>query len=149
MPLVVDRERRDERTCGRMIYRTYGRFGYEISQLGFGAMRLPNSDDGELDMDLSVACMRKVMPKGGLMEVVQKAKDEGLIRHICVSTHQEPAMTRQGYSRLGAKDAENPSPFQAERLRADACVECGECADKCPQHIDIPAQLKEVADTLG
>jgi predicted aldo/keto reductase-like oxidoreductase len=26
---------------------------------------------------------------------------------------------------------------------ANACVECGECLPKCPQHIDIPTQLKQ------
>ena len=381
-----------------MIYRTYGRFGYRISQLGFGAMRLPRTADGEFDMDGSIEVLRtgldmginyfdsaygyggegrsekavgralagrrkdvfistkipvhsrnvdlgrwrqhmeeqldrlgtdyidfwhfhdlapgdfeqKVMPKGGLMDVVQKAKDEGLVRHICVSSHQPPAMTRtyldtgcfdgvtlqynilnraneetidyahakgmgvivmgpvgggrlaqpskrlaemkpegvgsmpelalrfvlsnphvtcamsgmntlamvdqnvaaatqdaplsdadrariaqmadelkrladlyctgcgyclpcpndvaiprnfelmnylrvygfdalarDGYARLGTRDAENPSPFQQKNLRASECVDCGECADKCPQKIDIPAQLSEVADTLG
>lgn len=29
------------------------------------------------------------------------------------------------------------------------CVECGACAKKCPQHIDIPAKLKLVTETLG
>ncbi|MFA6948637.1 MAG: aldo/keto reductase [Eubacteriales bacterium] len=29
------------------------------------------------------------------------------------------------------------------------CVECGACAKKCPQHIDIPAKLKLVAEALG
>jgi len=32
---------------------------------------------------------------------------------------------------------------------ASKCVECGECLDKCPQHIEIPEQLREAADLLG
>ncbi len=32
---------------------------------------------------------------------------------------------------------------------ADACVECGTCKPKCPQHIDIPAQLKESHKALA
>lgn len=30
--------------------------------------------------------------------------------------------------------------------RADNCTECGECLSKCPQHIDIPSELKKVAE---
>jgi predicted aldo/keto reductase-like oxidoreductase len=32
--------------------------------------------------------------------------------------------------------------------RADACVECGECEEKCPQHIPIREQLKEAHEAL-
>ncbi len=32
-----------------------------------------------------------------------------------------------------------------EESRADKCVDCGECLSKCPQHIDIPKRMKEVA----
>ncbi len=32
--------------------------------------------------------------------------------------------------------------------RADACIECGECEDKCPQHIPIREQLKEAHEAL-
>ncbi|WP_419175574.1 aldo/keto reductase [Desulfosediminicola sp.] len=31
---------------------------------------------------------------------------------------------------------------------ASQCVECGECLEKCPQHIDIPEVLKQVVDEL-
>jgi predicted aldo/keto reductase-like oxidoreductase len=33
--------------------------------------------------------------------------------------------------------------------RADACTECGECEEKCPQKIPIREQLQETARTLG
>jgi len=163
-----------------MIYRTYGKLGYQISQLGFGAMRLPKGEDGEIDMDQSIAVMRrafelgvnyfdsahgygngksevavgkalhdvrdkvflstkvpvhakyadlsnwrshieeqlrrldtdhidfwhfhdlkepdfdtKVMPKGGLMDQMQKMKDEGLVRHIVLSCHEKPDVMKK------------------------------------------------------
>jgi len=31
---------------------------------------------------------------------------------------------------------------------ASQCVECGECLERCPQQIDIPAQLEKVASEL-
>jgi len=50
---------------------------------------------------------------------------------------------RQAYARLG-------KPGEAvQGLPASACVECGECEPKCPQHIPIMARLKEAAATLG
>jgi hypothetical protein len=33
-------------------------------------------------------------------------------------------------------------------LAADACTECGTCKPKCPQHLDIPTQLKEAHRAL-
>ena len=33
--------------------------------------------------------------------------------------------------------------------KADACVECGECEEHCPQHIEIREQLKECLATFG
>jgi predicted aldo/keto reductase-like oxidoreductase len=33
----------------------------------------------------------------------------------------------------------------AEQHDASVCAECGTCLDRCPQHIDIPGQLREVA----
>ena len=33
--------------------------------------------------------------------------------------------------------------------QADACTECGECLEKCPQHIPIPDQLAEAHEALS
>ncbi len=35
-----------------------------------------------------------------------------------------------------------------EEERADKCVECGECLEKCPQQIAIPDELKKCRDSL-
>jgi len=44
---------------------------------------------------------------------------------------------RRGYRRLKPES------------RADKCVECGQCEEKCPQKIEIRRQLKEVHEVLG
>lgn len=31
---------------------------------------------------------------------------------------------------------------------ASQCVQCGECLEKCPQQIEIPDRLEEVADEM-
>ncbi len=36
-----------------------------------------------------------------------------------------------------------------EKARADLCIECGECLEKCPQGIDIPEWLKKAHEVLG
>lgn len=36
-----------------------------------------------------------------------------------------------------------------EEEKAYNCIECGECLDKCPQHLPIPDLLKEVHQVLG
>ena len=35
-----------------------------------------------------------------------------------------------------------------EKARGDACIECGECLEKCPQHIEIPDWLKKAPEML-
>jgi len=40
------------------------------------------------------------------------------------------------------------SPFFPADQRADSCVECGECLEKCPQKIDIPDWLKKAHEAL-
>lgn len=38
--------------------------------------------------------------------------------------------------------------FLKPELRASMCVECGECEERCPQHVEIREQLKKVHDRL-
>jgi predicted aldo/keto reductase-like oxidoreductase len=49
----------------------------------------------------------------------------------------DPAAKARYYSLLGEKE------------RASACVECGECLEKCPQQIAIPDELQDVAELFG
>ena len=38
--------------------------------------------------------------------------------------------------------------FMSPEQRASACTECGECEEKCPQHIPIREELKKVHAVL-
>jgi len=38
--------------------------------------------------------------------------------------------------------------WMEEEKRAQACIECGECLEKCPQGIEIPEWLKKVHEVL-
>jgi uncharacterized protein len=56
---------------------------------------------------------------------------------------------RSAYEKLGSEDHWTPWAGLVKGLKADACVQCGECEPKCPQNIKIMDQLVEVAETLG
>jgi predicted aldo/keto reductase-like oxidoreductase len=56
---------------------------------------------------------------------------------------------KKAYAALSEKGTWGPWTGRITGLKADACVQCGECEPKCPQNIPIIEQLQEVAETLG
>jgi predicted aldo/keto reductase-like oxidoreductase len=49
---------------------------------------------------------------------------------------------RERYGRLGPDNRRG-------KMNASTCIECGQCEEKCPQHISIREQLKETHEVLG
>ena len=56
---------------------------------------------------------------------------------------------KEGLLALNEEGTWGPWAGRIEGLKAEACVQCGECEPKCPQNIPIIAQLEEVAEALG
>ncbi len=56
---------------------------------------------------------------------------------------------KKAYANLSEKGAWGPWAGRIEGLKAEECLQCGECEPKCPQNIPIIDQLEEVAETLG
>ncbi len=53
---------------------------------------------------------------------------------------------KEAYSKLGSDKSWGPWIGKIEGLKAEACIECGECIPKCPQNIPIIEQLEEVSN---
>jgi hypothetical protein len=56
---------------------------------------------------------------------------------------------KKAYAKLSEEGTWTPWAGRIEGLKAEECVQCGECEPKCPQNIPIVEQLQEVAETLG
>lgn len=58
------------------------------------------------------------------------------------------AQAKEAYEKMTSEGFWAPFGF-VKGLKAEACLQCGECEAKCPQNIHIIDQLQEVAQTLG
>jgi predicted aldo/keto reductase-like oxidoreductase len=56
---------------------------------------------------------------------------------------------REAYAKLTEEGTWQPWAGRIEGLKAEECVQCGQCEPKCPQNIPIVEQLEEVSATLG
>jgi len=50
---------------------------------------------------------------------------------------------------FGEEHARGAYTWIDEKARGDACIECGECLEKCPQGIEIPEWMKVVHEAQG
>jgi len=71
----------------------------------------------------------------------------------CLPCPQEINIPRifeaMNYYRIYGLKEHARSIYNGLEVRADACVECGQCEEKCPQNIDIRKQLKECAEVFS
>jgi predicted aldo/keto reductase-like oxidoreductase len=59
------------------------------------------------------------------------------------------AEAKKAYAKLNGEKVWTSWVGPINGLKADACLQCGECLSKCPQNIDIIHQLEDVAESLG
>ncbi|MBP2634609.1 MAG: Aldo/keto reductase family protein [Firmicutes bacterium] len=52
------------------------------------------------------------------------------------------------YTRYGLKTA-IPERYKGQAVKASACIECGECEERCPYSLPIRERMKQVANDLG
>ncbi|HNS50401.1 MAG TPA: hypothetical protein PKO09_04385 [Anaerolineae bacterium] len=59
------------------------------------------------------------------------------------------ALRQRGQDVRGPDRASQFYGWIDEKARGDACIECGECLDKCSQGIDIPEWMKVAHEALA
>ncbi len=59
----------------------------------------------------------------------------------CMFGDEQQARASYAFALLGA--------FGGERSDATLCKDCKQCVERCPQHINVPGELKKVSDTIG
>ena len=101
-----------------MWYKPYGRTGKKISVVGFGGMRFDHPENIDANAEL------------------------------LLHAHRNKFLEAYNYRILGQGDGDI-----SDRLRwhwglsseaAKACIECGQCEDKCTQHLPIIERLKYI-----
>ncbi len=70
----------------------------------------------------------------------------------CAQDINIPEVFRAAYMFKGYPDAlkfQGADLYESLDPKPDVCVECGECMEKCPAGLDIPAKLKEAAELFA
>jgi predicted aldo/keto reductase-like oxidoreductase len=145
-----------------MEHRSFGRLNRKVSALGFGCMRLPTLGKyNEMDEPAAIEMIRYAIDNGvnyldsahgyhgGHSErLIAKALDGGcrtpcpsgvaipknfqLLNHARVHGGSVAVLNRNLYAQM------------PKEKRADSCVACGKCEERCPQHIKIGDWLASV-----
>ncbi len=50
---------------------------------------------------------------------------------------------------MASSDPQVKELFDELAIPPDACEECGDCLERCPAGIDIPARMREAIATFG
>jgi len=123
-----------------------------------GISRLEEVDEnaavGDLDLDVSEAEYAEVAERLAAFDALKKdlctqcGYCKGCPAEIDIPAIMQALNLYEVYGALEAARqrfrrhvAKHPGP--------DACTECGECLEKCPQHLAIPDRLKEAQSLLG
>lgn len=99
-----------------MIYRDYGKTGKKVSLLGFGSMRFKNIDSTD-------ECVEMMLEAAG-----EDTYDHGKLHA------QDEAMLNRLRLHWGV-----------QLLEVEKCIECGQCEERCTQHLPTIERLIEIA----
>lgn len=78
---------------------------------------------------------------------------DGCPKHICIPEYFALYNNSRQFPERQKQQMNNSAMYymvySQTHGKASACIECGQCKKHCPQHIDIPKQLKKVAQVFG
>jgi hypothetical protein len=102
--------------------------------------------DAELDLVARVAdTYRELMPIGCTGCQYCMPCPSGVNIPSCFEVYNTGRMFEEPQARTQFVYAVQNGGVRGNNTYASQCVECGECLEHCPQHIEIPERLKEVA----
>lgn len=102
--------------------------------------------DAELELVTQVAdTYRELMPVGCTGCQYCMPCPAGVNIPSCFEIYNTGQMFEETQQRTQFVYAVQNGGVRGNKTYASQCVECGQCMDHCPQHIEIPERLKEVA----